>query len=451
MDTLKKPDTQLETKGLDLARLSLELKADFEARTISGYAATWDLDRVNDRIRRGAFAKSIELRHKRAMEEFGRSRIRFLWQHEHVLGPLLDIKEDDIGLWVHGRISRTTLGNDTMELLRDGAIDQMSIGYNVPEGKGIRRNGVRDLEEVDLHEFSIVIFPANTKANILTVKSAFGDRPELELRARMFVFSEVPSSVKCMPAPAELTEQEGTEEMSHEEKAGRTISSSTASQLKHIAGGMREALKHIESAFSSTKKLAVENGYEWEDEGHDGGSCRITGDGKLQTKNDEAQNEQKGVLSAACPHCGTSVQLKNLVAADLADPRFAKTEQKGQSLNDGGQPGFRDGQYDPLSYENPFNHDGFKFDCPSCQKQFGLLFAAPPAPTDTKAQPKDDEEEAGKKPGSTGAEDEKKSEMVTKSEEIKQQEEQMFDQKSLESVTEVLASLRNRVAAISTK
>ncbi len=43
-------------------------------RTFEGYAATWDLDLVDDIIHPGAFTKSIQ-------EAFPKGKIKILWQH----------------------------------------------------------------------------------------------------------------------------------------------------------------------------------------------------------------------------------------------------------------------------------------------------------------------------------------------------------------------------------
>jgi hypothetical protein len=147
---------------------SIELKEtaiDMSARTIEGYAATWDLDQVNDIIQEGAFKKTIQ-------EGFTSKRIKMLWQHDQALGMPTEMFEDSKGLYVKGKISRTQLGDDALELMRDGVVNTMSIGFSIPKNKaGINENGVRIISEVKLFEFSPVTFPANEAAHILAVKS----------------------------------------------------------------------------------------------------------------------------------------------------------------------------------------------------------------------------------------------------------------------------------------
>lgn len=152
----------------------MELKAfkmddqtvDMDARTFEGYASTFgNMDQVGDIIERGAFTKSIA-------ERFGTGQIKVLWQHDQPLGMPVEMREDDRGLWVKGRVSKTRLGDEALELMRDGVIDRMSIGFSIPKGKSdIDGDGIRRIREVKLYEFSPVTFPANEAAVITGVKS----------------------------------------------------------------------------------------------------------------------------------------------------------------------------------------------------------------------------------------------------------------------------------------
>ena len=151
----------MEFKSLELKETAI----DMSARTIEGYAATWDLDQANDIINKGAFTKTIS-------EGFTNKRIKMLWQHDAPLGMPSEMFEDDRGLYVKGKISRTQLGDEALELMRDGVVDRMSIGFSIPQNKaGYNDEGIRIISEVKLFEFSPVTFPANEAAHILAVKS----------------------------------------------------------------------------------------------------------------------------------------------------------------------------------------------------------------------------------------------------------------------------------------
>ena len=158
---------------------SLEFKesaVNMSQRTIEGYAATFELDQVDDIINPGAFTKTID-------EGFKSGRIKMLWQHDSPLGMPLEMAEDSKGLYVKGRVSRTALGDDALELMRDGVVDRMSIGFSIPQNKsGYTEQGIRVISEVKLFEFSPVTFPANQGAAILGVKS-LSDRLILDIKS----------------------------------------------------------------------------------------------------------------------------------------------------------------------------------------------------------------------------------------------------------------------------
>lgn len=154
-----------------------ELKAvDPEGRTFEGYASVFrspdkdSPDMTGDMVCAGAFKKSIAERgHK----------VRMLWQHDpsQPIGRWTSMREDDQGLYVKGQISETSLGRDVMTLLKDGAVDSMSIGYEpIPAdteyAKTAKGDSVRLLRAVKLWEVSLVSFPADQAAKVTAVKAA---------------------------------------------------------------------------------------------------------------------------------------------------------------------------------------------------------------------------------------------------------------------------------------
>jgi HK97 family phage prohead protease len=143
---------------------AVEFKSsDVSDRTFRGYASTWDEDRHGDVIHMGAFKKTIQERG---------SRIKVLFNHNEPIGVPVSMHEDSKGLFVEAKISKTRLGDEVLELMRDGVIDQMSIGFSIPQGKStFDDKGIRHIHEVKLYEFSPVTFPANESAIITGVKS----------------------------------------------------------------------------------------------------------------------------------------------------------------------------------------------------------------------------------------------------------------------------------------
>ena len=103
---------------------------DTEGRTLEGYASVFgNVDAVGDIVHPGAFRKTLRERG---------DQVRFLWQHDprEPIGRLMEMREDEHGLFVKAIISKTRRGLDTLHLLHDGVISQMSIGYDpIPGGE----------------------------------------------------------------------------------------------------------------------------------------------------------------------------------------------------------------------------------------------------------------------------------------------------------------------------
>jgi HK97 family phage prohead protease len=140
-----------------------DLKADGDKWTLTGLASTFgNLDHTNDVVMRGAFDKTLAS---------GRTR-RFLWQHDvrEPLGVEQSMRVTDEGLLGTWKISKTARGIDARELIMDGALDSLSIGY-VPNEFEYDDAGVRKLLEIDLLEVSLVTIPANDMAVVTGLKS----------------------------------------------------------------------------------------------------------------------------------------------------------------------------------------------------------------------------------------------------------------------------------------
>lgn len=122
-----------------------------------------DLD--NDVVEPGAFAETIT-------NGTAAGGVKIFAQHRDGMEPLgrsLELKEDDKGLFVRGQISETAVGRDYRQLIKDGVLDQMSIGY-IAKNYEVDDKGIRHLYAVDLLEISIVNYPANTEAKIESYK-----------------------------------------------------------------------------------------------------------------------------------------------------------------------------------------------------------------------------------------------------------------------------------------
>ncbi len=144
-----------------------------EDGTFSGYASLFDkTDLGNDRVMRGAFKRSIEQRKP--------GGIRMLFQHnpDKPIGVWEELKEDERGLFVRGRItSDVASGMEVLSLMRAGALDGLSIGFKTKRARRNAKSGIREILEVDLWEISVVTFPMLPEARVSQVKNFQGHLP----------------------------------------------------------------------------------------------------------------------------------------------------------------------------------------------------------------------------------------------------------------------------------
>lgn len=147
--------------------VSFELEsADEKTGEFSGYASVFgNVDDGGDIVDKGAFSKTI-------VEDF--ARIKILSQHDQCelpIGKPIELREDDKGLYIRGKISNTQKGRDIQTLLKDGVLNELSIGYDAIDYEIDEENHVRHLKQIRLWEVSIVTWAMNDQATIDDVKS----------------------------------------------------------------------------------------------------------------------------------------------------------------------------------------------------------------------------------------------------------------------------------------
>jgi HK97 family phage prohead protease len=134
--------------------------------TVEGYASLFgEVDHARDMVMPGAFTQTLQNR--------GLRRIPMLFQHDpsEPVGIWLELREDWRGLWAKGRlIPEVARGRELLALVREGAIDGLSIGYRTVRGRIDPKTRIRRLYQVDLWEVSIVTFPLLTGARVHAVK-----------------------------------------------------------------------------------------------------------------------------------------------------------------------------------------------------------------------------------------------------------------------------------------
>ena len=134
-----------------------------EGHVIEGYASLFGMtDQGGDAVLPGAFAASLK---KLAGKG---DKVRMLWQHDPTrpIGVWDEIREDQTGLWVKGRLLREVAqAREAAALIQAGAIDGLSIGYRTIRAERDQK-GRRALAEVELWEVSLVTFPMLPEAKV---------------------------------------------------------------------------------------------------------------------------------------------------------------------------------------------------------------------------------------------------------------------------------------------
>ncbi|MEI8321286.1 MAG: HK97 family phage prohead protease [Alphaproteobacteria bacterium] len=144
---------------------SFKIKSLSEQGVFAGYASAYTLDAHHEVVERGAFQKNLTLM------EAGQGMPKMLWQHDPMqpIGRWEKIVENDQGLYVEGRLFlELPKAQEAYILVKEGVVDGLSIGFEVVRSKKMPNH--RLLQEIKLHEISLVTFPANTQARVQTVK-----------------------------------------------------------------------------------------------------------------------------------------------------------------------------------------------------------------------------------------------------------------------------------------
>lgn len=143
----------------------VEIQRGGDGRTVHGILVPWDTPtRVydqfgptgrpaayNEAVARGAFPEAVA----------NPRSVKFLGHHNKMVNPLgrgSALRDDAAGLYGEFYVSKTTAGDEVLELVRDGALDAFSVGFLPVES--VERGDVYVRTRGLLNETSIVTFAA---------------------------------------------------------------------------------------------------------------------------------------------------------------------------------------------------------------------------------------------------------------------------------------------------
>lgn len=209
----------------------------------SGYASTFNgIDSYKDTIVPGAYAKTIE-----TFLQSGFIAIGHAWSDIPIAFPTAAV-EDEKGLVITAEFHSTNLAQDARKVVQErlgaGKSVGLSIGYKVPEGGfSMRKDGVRELKEIELFEVSLVTVPADSRAGVTGAKgeSRAGLTLEDHSKAALAVVEDL---VTRFAALGELRV-----------KDGRVLSAANRARIALACGTCEEAVSALQDAGANLADL----------------------------------------------------------------------------------------------------------------------------------------------------------------------------------------------------
>lgn len=164
----------------------LEVRSSGDGRTICGIVVPWNAptridDQLVEQFARGAFNHQL-----------GKpSRVKLSREHALLGGAIIGagsvMRDDARGQYMELRASKTPVGDETLELVRDGAMDQLSVMFRERQNRRLS-GGITERVKADLVEVAVVMQGAyGDLATVVGVRSVGGGGPgaaDVDLRAQ---------------------------------------------------------------------------------------------------------------------------------------------------------------------------------------------------------------------------------------------------------------------------
>jgi HK97 family phage prohead protease len=207
------------------------------------YASTFKSapDPYGDVVERGCFKKTLK-------ENI--SRIKNLWNHNpnEPIGRPIYAEEDSKGLFSRNKLSLgVQKARETRELIKDGVINEVSIGYDTIQSKLL--SNLRHLTEVRLWDISPVTFAANEEATVLSMKGLSKELKDLLALPKDISEPKLRMAIKALEdllVTSRSTFVMGDGEadpMPEEAKVGRVLSATNKGKLRAAMDALQALLE----------------------------------------------------------------------------------------------------------------------------------------------------------------------------------------------------------------
>lgn len=149
----------------------LEVRSSGDGRTVEGLCVPYGRrqrihEGLTEQFARGAFASQVR----------APNRVKFSRDHlvygGTLIGRAVELRDDPAGLWGAFRVAATSAGDETLALVENGALDELSIGFRERQNRTLPDGTVERLR-ADLIEVSLVLEGAyGRKATVSAVREA---------------------------------------------------------------------------------------------------------------------------------------------------------------------------------------------------------------------------------------------------------------------------------------
>ena len=157
----------------------LHVRDEGDGRTLTGLCVPYDVE-----VRIGRYVESFAAG---AFDGTDPAQVPLTATHPRdgatlPIGRALALRDLPDGLWGDFRVSKTSAGDDVLELVRDGAVTGLSVGFVPVTDRGIEAGGRVVRERATLDHVAVVRVPAYTTARIAALRHAHQpDGPRLRI------------------------------------------------------------------------------------------------------------------------------------------------------------------------------------------------------------------------------------------------------------------------------
>ena len=160
----------------------LEVRSDGDGRTIVGIAVPYGRtinvpsEGIRERFARGAFNHQLRAANRIA---FARDHLPF---GGVLIGATKLLRDDAAGLYGEWRVSRTAMGDETLELVRDGALRELSVGFKERRNRMVADPGgpITERVKADASEVAVVMAGAYGRQGAVMTGVRSLELPDLE-------------------------------------------------------------------------------------------------------------------------------------------------------------------------------------------------------------------------------------------------------------------------------